>query len=246
MTRLRVQRLLRDAQHVALAALAVVLVAAPAHAGSFMATPVKLTLPAGVNSTSLALENTGAEPVLVQSEVMAWSQNEGKDVLTPSQDLVVSPPIFRVAPGATQTVRIGLLKRPPTQREVTYRLFLQEVPQPPKPGEQGVSIALRLGLPVFVLPPGGAKPQLAWSARPEGAGIRLMATNRGNGHVQALEGRLFSEDGTLVADEVLSAYVLPGQTRAWTLKASTPWRGGKLRLVAQTSVGQTIVDLAPQ
>ena len=214
------------------------------HAGSFTANPVRLTVPPGANSTSLVLENTGDQPVLVQAELMAWSQQEGKDVLTPSQDLIVSPPIFKVAAGASQTVRVGLLRPISGEREVTYRLFLQEVPQPRAPGETGVGVALRLGLPVFVLPKSKVAPQLAWSAKPEREGIALSLTNTGNAHVQALECRLMREDGTVLVEQQLAAYVLPGQTRSWSIRTSQPWRGEKLRLVAKTSAGDVTAEIA--
>ena len=204
----------------------VFLLALAAHAGSFSANPVRLTIPAGVTSTSLSLENQGDQPVLVQAEVMAWSQQDGNDVLTPSQDLVVSPPIFKVAPGASQIIRVGLLRPADPARELTYRLFLQEVPQPPPSGQQGVvSVALRLGLPVFVVPRGRAAPTLAWRAAPapEGA-IRLTLTNSGNAHVQAIDCRLYRLDGTLIAEHNLAGYVLLGQARSWQIKPSQPWR----------------------
>ena len=217
-----------------------------AYAGSFTATPIKLTLDAGATSTSLSLINTGDAPVLVQAELVAWSQADGKEVLTPSLDLVVSPPIFKVAPGAVQIVRVGVLQRTPSDREVTYRLFLQEVPAPRRPGEQGINVALRLGLSIFVLPPGGAAPQLSWHARGERGDIRLTLTNSGNGHAQAVDCKLYREDGTLLAEQPLGAYVLAGQMRSWIIKPKQPWGGGKLRVVAQTSAGPVTAEIVSQ
>lgn len=229
-----------------LATLVALVATLSAHAGSFMANPVRLTLPAGSNSTSLSLDNTGDQPVLVQAEVMAWSQQDGKEVLTPSQDLVVSPPIFKIAPGGRQTVRLGLLRPAMGEREVTYRLFLQEVVQPPAPGEQGVSVALRLGLPVFVLPKGRAVPHLVWRAKAEDGAIRLTLTNSGNAHVQALDCKMYRQDGALFADQQLAAYVLAGQSRSWLIKPKQPWRGEKLRLTANTNLGEVAVEIVPE
>lgn len=214
------------------------------HAGSFSANPVRLTVPAGATSTSLLLENTGDQPVLIQAELMAWSQQDGNDVLTPSQDLVVSPPIFRIAAGASQTVRVGLLRPVATDREMTYRVYLQEVPQPRASGEEGVSVALRLGLPIFVQPRSRAAPQLAWRAKPEREGIMLSLTNSGNAHVQVLTCKLFREDGSLLGEQQLAGYVLPGQTRSWLIKTSQPWRGEKLKLTAQTAGGSVTAEIA--
>lgn len=215
-----------------------------AHAASFTANPVRLTLPSGSNSTSLSLDNTGDQPVLVQAEVMAWTQQDGSDVLTPSQDLVVSPPIFNVAPGGRQIVRLGLLRPVAGEREVTYRLFLQEVAQPPAPGEQGVAVALRLGLPVFVLPKGRAAPHLAWRAKAEEGAIRLTLTNSGNAHVQAIDCKMYRQDGLLFAEQQLAGYVLAGQARSWLIKPKQPWRGEKLRLTANTNLGEVAVELS--
>lgn len=218
-----------------------------AHAGSFSANPVRLTLPADATSTSLLLENQGDQPVLVQAEVMAWSQQDGNDVLTPSQDLVVSPPIFKVAPGAAQTVRVGLLRPADPTGELTYRLFLQEVAQPPPPGQQGVSVALQLGLPVFVLPRGRAAPHLVWRAAQTAEGqVRLSLANAGNAHVQAIDCKLYTQDGTLIAEHNLAGYVLRGQTRSWQIKPSQPWHGEKLKLTARTDGGDVTAEIAAE
>ena len=228
----------------ALAAAGLLLYAAAAVAGSFSANPIRLFVPAGASATSVTLENTGAEAVLVQSEVVAWSQSDGKDVLVRSDDLVVSPPIFRIAPGASQIVRVGLAGRSAEDRELTYRLFLQEVPQPAAAGAQGISVALRLGLPVFITPRVRATPQLAWRAQREADGLRLTVTNAGNAHAQLLDCRVAREDGVLLAEQPLGAYVLPGATRSWLVKTRQPWRGEKLRISAQTASGDVSADIA--
>ena len=64
----------------------------------------------------------------------------------------MSPPIATIAPDKEQIIRVGLRRAPDKERELSYRLFLQEVPAPPKPGFQGLQVALRVGLPVFVQP----------------------------------------------------------------------------------------------
>ena len=215
-----------------------------AQAGSFSANPVRLSLPAGATSTSLALTNQGNETVTIQTTVMGWSQDGGRDLLTPSQDLVVSPPIFKVAPGATQTVRIGLLRKADKERELTYRLFLQEVPPPRAAGEQGVSVALQLALPVFVQPQGRAAPVLSWQATPASDGaVELSLANAGNAHVQIVEARLVRPDGSVAAESAPRTYVLPGQSRSWPMKSDGPVGPGPLRVVARTGSGEVSATL---
>lgn len=215
----------------------------PTHAGSFMANPIRLVVPPGANATSLTLENTGPEAVLVQAEVLAWSQADGKDVLTPSEDLVVSPPIFRVPAGASQIVRVGVLRRNAGDRELTYRVFLQEVPEPAAPGSQGINVALRLGLPVFVMPRATTAPQLAWRAVRDPAGVRVTVTNAGTAHAQLIECRVVRENGTVVAEQPLAAYVLPGSTRSWIVKTGSVSSTEKLRLSVQTANGLVSADI---
>lgn len=214
-------------------------------AGSFVANPIKLTVPSGAFSTSLSLENPGDQPVLVQAEVMSWSQREGKDVLTPTREVVVSPPIFTLAAGGRQIVRVGLLSAPQsTLRESAYRLFLQEVAQPPKPGEQGISVALRLSLPLFVLPSGGAEAKPMLRTRAGDGHVHLVVENAGNVHVQTLAGRV-SVDGKPLMEQHLGGYVLAGQTRSWSFPVRESVRGGRVRVVVETSAGEIVAEVQP-
>ncbi len=223
-----------------LSALALVAAGLPVavQAGSFSANPIRLTLAPGASSTSLTLENTGDEPVTVQASLMAWTQEEGRDVLRPSQDLVVSPPIFKLAPRARQTVRVGSLRPADPARERAYRLYLTEVPAPRTPDQVGVSVSLQLALPVFVQPAAPLERRLQWRARAvEGGRIELSVSNLGNAHVQLVSSTLLGEGGTPLAEHPARAYVLPGASASWTLEPSRPWRGEPLRIDAQTSEG---------
>lgn len=224
------------------ALLALALVPA-AQAGNFSVSPVRITLSPTSLTTALTMENRGDEQVLVQSRVQAWAQRDGGDVLEDSRELLVSPPIFRIAPGATQTLRIGLMRRPDPSRELTYRLFLQEIPPPPTPG-QGASVALRLSLPVFVAPLVPAAPQLRWEVKPASDGtLTLTLANAGNSHVQLTVAKLLLLDGTLLAEAETFAYVLAGQARSWTLKPKQPWSGGALKLAARTDAGEVNAEI---
>ena len=201
-----------------------------AFAGSFSANPVRLVLAGGAASTALAVENQGDESVLVQAEVVAWSQTGGEDHLVASEDLVVSPPIFRIAPGASQTVRVGLTRRVDPSRELTYRLFLKEVPPAPVAGDSQVRVALRLGLPVFVMPPVTAAPRLGWALAFDAAGALVVtATNTGNAHAQVIDLGLRDGEGNVLFQQRRADYVLPGQSRIWPLGTAS---GSDLRIPA--------------
>ena len=73
---------------------------------------------------------------------------------------MATPPIFTVPPKGTQVIRVGLRRAADAQQGLSYRMFLQEVPPPPRQGLQGLQVALRLSLPVFVMPARDARPVL--------------------------------------------------------------------------------------
>lgn len=222
--------------------------ALPLWAASLGISPLRAELAPGQSTAALTLRNMGDDAVLVQARVVAWSQKDGEDVFDATEDVIVSPPIFTLAGNGSQVVRVGLRRSPDAQRELAYRVFLQEVPQPPKPGQPGVQMALRIGLPVFVAPQQAAKPQLAWRAVREPNGeLRVVADNPGLVHVQVLNFSLvgLAEGAPEVARNGNAAYVLPGQRQQWRLKPEAPPAiGTRLRVLAQTDAGDLPSELS--
>ena len=211
-------------------------------AGSFQVNPIRVDMSARVTTAALTIRNDGDEPVVVQLSVLAWSQELGEDKYGATNEALVTPPIATIAAGAQQIVRVGLRRPPDPRRELAFRLFLQEVPPPPKPDFNGLQVALRVGLPVFVAPLAPSTRQLAWAAKiePDGA-IRLTVRNTGNTHVQISDFELRPSDSEVpVAHEAGLAYALAGESREWLLRSLTA-RGRtatELRLKAITDAGE--------
>jgi fimbrial chaperone protein len=217
---------------------------AMACAGSFAVNPVRATLSAKQPVSSLLVRNDGAEATVVQLEVVSWSQQDGKDVYTPTKEILATPPIFTVQAGGSQVVRVGMRRAADPQRELTYRLFLQEVP-PAKRDVQGLQVVLRMGLPVFIMPPSAAAPALRWQASrtPDGA-LKVNLTNNGNAHIQVAKSKLMLANGQPLATQEVAAYVLSSQSRDWLYKVSPlPARGAALRVAAQTDAGDVQAEL---
>src|SRR6186713_2641410 len=163
-----------------------------AHAGSFVVNPVRVTLSASQPVNAITVRNDGSEPTVVQLETVAWSQKGGVDVLAKTQEILATPPIFTIPPGGSQIVRVGLRRVPDAGAEITYRLFLREVPAA-QPVAQGLRVALRVSLPVFVVPQTSLTPKLEWRVmRREDGRIRLHANNSGAAHIQIAEVSLSS------------------------------------------------------
>lgn len=206
---------------------------------------MRASLSAGRAVEALTVRNDGAEPAVIQLEAVSWSQKDGKDIYVPTREIIASPPIFTVPPGGAQVVRVGLRRAPDAQRELAYRLYLQEVPQPPKPGFQGLQVALRVGVPVFVNSIAGSAPKLRWKIRrtPDGK-LVLQASNEGTAHIQVANFTLAPARGEPFPTQHSAAYVLPGQSREWPLKLpAMPAAGASLTLVAQTDAGEAKADL---
>lgn len=225
---------------------------ATASAASFQVNPIRIDLSAAEPTAALTVTNNGGESVVVQVQAFAWSQQNDKDHYTPTSDILATPPIATIASGARQILRVGLRKPPDMQRELAYRIFIQEVPPAPKPGFHGLQVALRIGVPVFVAPQQGpAKPRVVWSAAPAPGGtIRVTATNSGNGHIRIDGIKLFAAGDTRpIAAQSLLSYVLPGHSHDWILKPNgRALATHQMRLKAHTDAGDvdTAVDFNPR
>ncbi|MGB9428429.1 MAG: molecular chaperone [Gammaproteobacteria bacterium] len=210
-----------------------------AQAGSFQVNPIGLALSATHSTGVVTVTNNSDTPTVVQLQIVAWSQENGKDVYTPSRNLLATPPIFTVPAGGQQTVRLGLMTKPDARRETAYRLFLQEVPPPKTPGIQGLQVLLRIGIPVFVEPAVETAPKLQWTARRLSATeVSVEAVNDGSAHAHIAKLTLSKRvNGTPLA-EVFGGYVLPGRHNDWTFKLAAPLPAGEsLQITADTDRG---------
>jgi len=184
-------------------------VAGGAAAGGFSLSPVGLSIASRDPSASLVARNTGDAPIVIQARPMAWTQRNGKDVREESRDLIVNPPIFKLAPGEQQLVRVASRHGPPRDAEVAYRLIFSEIP--PREGttsNPGFRLALAMDIPVYVEPVAARAPApLQWRAERIGGGLRLSAENPGNVHYRIVEARFSAAEVTLREQGIL--VVLP-------------------------------------
>jgi len=200
--------------------------------------PIRVDFSANNTVTVLTLTNSGDGPATVQLEPVAWSQANGNDVYTPTREILATPPIFTVQPHEKQVIRVGLRVPADAQKERSYRLYLDEVPQPSQVKGLGVVMALRIGIPVFVQPTAPSKPALQWALkRGSTKGLELSVTNNGGSHVQIRQLSLSAPKMVTVVVQQ-AAYVLPGSTRTWALDpASLPAAGTSVQITGDTDIG---------
>jgi fimbrial chaperone protein len=208
-----------------------------ASAQSLTVLPVSVQMAPGQMATSLTLINQGSAETSVQIRAYAWSQKDGKDTLTPSTDVLTSPPIATIPAGTTHVVRL-VLRKPAVGQEAAYRILLDQIPGPAAPGT--VRIALRLSIPIFAEPTGRAVPHMQYHIERNSGQSFLVATNDGGHHESIRNIALTTSDGAAVkTDNKDTPYVLAGATKRWSIDGSTnlPAAGGSLKLNALADAG---------
>ena len=183
-----------------------------ASAGSLAVSPLRLTFSNGIGIASLTVENNGSEEALVQTETFAWNQLGSEHKLNPTEDVVAVPPVFRLAAGARQQVRVGLTRAFAEKQEQTFRLTITEVPTAVTPGT--VAVAVRHSLPIFVLPSSPISPNLTVK---RSASHGLEIANNGSQHLRIHRWRLRDGGGAIVAEESGPGYLLAGASQVLAL-----------------------------
>lgn len=190
-------------------------------AAGLQVSPVSIDVPATQNAEGLWLSNTGDGVVNAQVRVYRWTQNEQGDQLTPTRELLASPPMLELPVGERQLIRAVRLGAPPTDgAEQAYRMIIDELPVQ-QPGRKGLQYVLRYSVPVFVQPAGApaSPPALQWALQREGDKTLLQVSNSGGTHAQLADLVFIDAAGqrTQVAPGLLG-YVLPGARMRWALK----------------------------
>lgn len=205
---------------------------------AFQVRPVRIDLSPRQTATQLVVSNPGPHPLLVQAEAFDWTQDQTRDQLSPSQSLILNPPIFELAPGAQQVLRVGLRRAAEPGVERAHRVWLTQVPTPGAGTDSGVQMLLRVSLPVFVLGTGTGAPRPMWRRDPASGAVAL--DNPGGQHLHVRELRLQPEAGETVT--LGPCYALPGGQCRWEVPAAL--RAPTVQLQADTDAGplQTRLD----
>jgi fimbrial chaperone protein len=215
--------------------------AADAAAATLQISPVTIEFSAAEVATGLTLRNPGDAPLYGQVRVFQWSEAQGEDVLTPTGDVIASPPLIEIAPHSDQLVRLVRTNASATTSasppvEQSYRILIDELPAPGTPGAEGVTIRLRYSVPVFVDAPGAgaAKPLLAWRLVQGPQGYVLRADNAGTRRAQIAAVSLFDEAGHhWDVTRGLLGYALARQSRQWSVPVPADAKfGGQLKVRA--------------
>jgi len=191
------------------------------YSGQWRVAPARIFLDRDAKSSVITVVNEGDEKVNLQGKAMEWSQDaEGKDVYHETNDLVFFPRIMIIEKGEQKIIRAGI-KMPATAKEKTYRLFIEEIPQPKKTTADAaqLTVAVRFGVPVFVKPLkeelGG---ELVSTLLNKGV-VSAAVKNTGNTHFRIIEISIKGSNGKGVetfSEKLNGWYLLAGASRVYS------------------------------
>ena len=184
--------------------------------------PITINLSEKQPNTTLTVLNQSSEATTLQARVFEWTQVNGEDVLTPSNDLAISPVIIKLTPATSYNFRVVRIDKSPIKQEKSYRLILDELPKPvdARKQQQGISVLLRTALPVFVSHQ-DAMLDLSWRFEHSAAQTQVIINNTGDRHAKFTQ--LILLDQTTQSEypikvDTTNGYILHGQQRSYLIE----------------------------
>jgi fimbrial chaperone protein len=202
-------------------------------AGDFTVTPVRIYMTPKDRATAITVTNDGDTELVMQADLFQWKQTpDGKDELTPTEEMLLSPPIIKVAAKSRQVVRLVRIYAARPTEQMTYRMIVREIPEAVKQTEGNVvQLALAFNMPVFITPP-KAKPKLDCTvARVAADAVKATCENSGDAHTHPVSLLLTAGNGDTLAKDEAGGYILSGIKRSFELKrkdGKIPGGAGKL------------------
>jgi len=157
-----------------------------AGAGSLTIYPVRVYLKAGGKGGEIRVYNPKNGLVYLQVGGYSWGQDEeGNPVYGEPEGLVFFPKILRLEPETERVIRVTYRGDWPGV-ERAYRLFLREVPVS-RPGDRVLRLALKIEMPVFVVPEEVERSIEIRGLRIGGGRVSVGVRNTGNVHIMVKE-----------------------------------------------------------
>lgn len=188
----------------------------PSSADQLSVQPILLEMNEPAKTGSLTLHNPQDSRMVVQIRVMRWLQNHGNETLTPTADVVASPPIVTLSPGTDYTVRVVRVSKEPVQGEESYRVFVDQLPNIRKSAGNAVNFLIRQSIPVFFRAQQLSKPSVSWSYGYDGGKLVLTGSNNGDERLRIASLHLHDAAAMNINfGDGLAGYVLGHSSMSW-------------------------------
>ncbi|HWV15670.1 MAG TPA: fimbria/pilus periplasmic chaperone [Cellvibrio sp.] len=195
--------------------------------------PINPRLDAPASATLIWVKNNSTtDAIVLQARIFSWSQKDNSDSYDAQDELVVSPPMIEVKPGAQQMFRIvnraGAIQDMP--REKSFRVLLDEIPNINAKNGPVLNFQMRYSLPLFV----GKSPLQSKSSSAQlksieqGLSYKIVGdanpaieiNNNNPWHVRLSSVKVANADSAaeqFQLSEGLLGYVLPSSVKRWPI-----------------------------
>jgi fimbrial chaperone protein len=207
-------------------------------AGNFAVSPIRLDFDRTTKTGVITITNDDDDKLQLQMKAFEWTQDaDGKDKYEETDDLIFFPKIATVEKGEQRLLRTSY-KIPATEKQKTYRLFIEEIPGPQKTPVQGaqIAVAVRFGVPIFLKPLKEEVKGEVDSVKYADGKLNVKINNTGNTHFFINNIQLKS--GEKIAEDIKGWYLLNNAARTYSF-AMTPQACsalGKFDIVVKTDI----------
>lgn len=178
--------------------------------------PVSLTTPPSKSSSIIHVSNASDKPLQAQIRVFAWRQEDNKDVLEETSQIIASPPFVTLGPGTKQLVRLVRTSPSAQVDEANYRLIVDELPIPDQL-QKGINLNLRYSIPLRISGKEVTKVKPVVDVNWKIDGGLLTVSIKNDSEVRAQIGtiKLSTNLNTANLSTGLVGYVLPKSAMEW-------------------------------
>ncbi len=187
---------------------------------NFSINPVRVYFDGAHKTNILNITNNSDEDITVQLRAYSWTQDEnGKSSYEKTRDIVFFPKIANIKKAEKKIIRLGT-KVPQGAQEKTYRLYIEEIPNPKTMDRTAVNIVMKVGVPIFLTPVTAEPKGLVKGMTLEAGSFNAQLINEGNVHLIlrtiTVSGHNNAGDGVF-RREIGGRYLLSGNLRDITL-----------------------------
>jgi fimbrial chaperone protein len=182
----------------------------------FSLNPVRVFFDGANKTNIITVHNDSDEEITLQLNAFKWEQDDkGKDVYSPTKDIIFFPRIVKIKPAEDKIIRLGtrVIRK---GREQTYRLYLEEIPTPSTSETTTVRLVMKVGVPIFIAPSHvDAKGKIEKAALTKG-NLDLAINNEGTIHfiVRAIRVAGIDDSGNeIYKTDIGGKYILGGNRK---------------------------------
>jgi fimbrial chaperone protein len=211
------------------------LYALTANAASLIISPTSVERVAPDRAAVFHLRNQVSRPIGIEVRVLRWSNEGGVEQLKPTNDVVVSPPSVRLPPNGNRVVSVVRVSKEPLRSQETYRVVIDELPDPTDSTSGAESVAVQHVLPVLFRTPDTSASEVDWRLARSHGWLMLVVENNGARRLRLSDVKLTQGGAVIARRDGFVGYVLPGLTRQWRVGRQDSYSGGLVTLSAKSN-----------